>query len=492
MKHNGATTVSLLAGLLVEDILSTGGCSVEKMPHIVGAVLNLIFGVLPEEVTDVLVKSSGTYNTARERSMEFCTAHNSALFTCMDHSESIVQACLCMDLSNKMNRNLVAKPYVARCMDGVVRTKGLLTDVSISKKADVGKALTLASLTEEIGALGILKLCAATADRYGVAEVQKIMEAIDEQRIFRHTEHPEEFTVNSSVVQGLTFDIGCGHFGAERVRSCSMHAFECILKPLLVELVQTTALENDAHIGHNMYSLSYYMDKFRAVIQTLNLLSVDGDIDNISDCPTEVMNIFKKICLSRWLSAGRQSRALIRLLSVPASAKLVTFVAAFYGGEDSAEWAKIAAVCTCIDDDSKVSHCIISFLYMSNHSPGGAKGDGHRNCSNLVAFLNSPLQRVSIYISSLIYERHLEWARFADGKNPLSDTRVISTRMVELPVFERHALDWLSLLSFNWRQALPGADAFLQKEAQRAVRLGMFDNESTVINHVESLMKKGT
>ena len=67
---NGRETLSILTGLLIQDLRSNCGCSLTKMPIIISTVLTMFFGLVDVESFISLLRSSDTYSLASERTAE--------------------------------------------------------------------------------------------------------------------------------------------------------------------------------------------------------------------------------------------------------------------------------------------------------------------------------------------------------------------------------------------------------------------------------------
>lgn len=475
----------------MNDLVVGCGCSYEKLPMIVTNVLTLMFGILPSSVMQELVKCTKTYQRAAERSLAVFKREGTERFTSLEFPDSPVVVCLCMDESNKGNKALVAKPYVTRSMDGDISLKSLTTDISMSKKANIAQEQTLESILAEVGTRGASKINAATVDGFGVASAVLLMSKIDDIRCGEMAGQ-REVLVHSSTIQGLTYDYSKGPVGRQRIRVCMMHVFECEMKVLIESLLKQQGLKHDASPSQNMYTLSHIMEKMRDEFLTLGVISVNGDVSNLDACPKDVLNLLKKAVESRWMSRERGGEKTSKLMNVPASEALIAYTAEYYGGTASAEWGEICKWCTCLNDDTKLSHILLCCLYLTNHSPNARKGEGFLNCSRLVACWSSPFQRISIVICGEIYKEHIKWAKFADGVSGThKNAKVISTRMIEQATFERSQMFYLEALDRNWKQVLPLSAAFVLKEATRAVYLGVCENEQVVIDRVDALMKIG-
>lgn len=94
-KLHGKDTLSVSAGLLVQDLISNGNVPIEKLPIVVTDVVTMIFGVLPASALDVVVKASSTYTVSAERTMDLIKKDGARLFTDGEgNSHGVVHACL--------------------------------------------------------------------------------------------------------------------------------------------------------------------------------------------------------------------------------------------------------------------------------------------------------------------------------------------------------------------------------------------------------------
>lgn len=90
--------MSIFTGLLLEDLVSTCNCSVEKLPHIFTVVLQSLFGILPDSVLNTAVKASSTYKSAMMRAMTFFRQNGRTLWLDSTQPQAVKQACLSMDV----------------------------------------------------------------------------------------------------------------------------------------------------------------------------------------------------------------------------------------------------------------------------------------------------------------------------------------------------------------------------------------------------------
>ena len=127
---NGKETLSILTGLLIQDLRSNCGCSLTKMPIIISTVLTMFFGLVDVESFTSLLRSSDTYSLASERTAELVVYNGKRRFIDRLAEDAILNAYLILDASNKKNKGLVAKPINYVSNDGVVRLGSLQIDNS--------------------------------------------------------------------------------------------------------------------------------------------------------------------------------------------------------------------------------------------------------------------------------------------------------------------------------------------------------------------------
>lgn len=125
---NGKETLSILTGLLIQDLRSNCGCSLTKMPIIISTVLTMFFGLVDVESFTSLLRSSDTYSLASERTAELVIYNGKRRFIDRLAEDAILNAYLILDASNKKNKGLVAKPINYVSNDGVVRLGSLQID----------------------------------------------------------------------------------------------------------------------------------------------------------------------------------------------------------------------------------------------------------------------------------------------------------------------------------------------------------------------------
>jgi hypothetical protein len=125
---NGKLCLSIRTGIFIQDLISNCGCSLEKMPIIIGTVLRMLFGNIDAMSMKKIVKCTKTYTTSSERSAALIREQSSSTFIIRNNESSILNAYLIMDATNKGNKNLVAKLYNYVRGDGVVRLGALNLD----------------------------------------------------------------------------------------------------------------------------------------------------------------------------------------------------------------------------------------------------------------------------------------------------------------------------------------------------------------------------
>ena len=102
-----------------------------------------------------------------------------------------------------------------------------------------------------------------------------------------------------------------------------------------------------------------------------------------------------------------------KILRVPASEELIAYVRDAVGGIQSLEWIERTKYCTCMNSD-KLSNIMLAFWWLSNHTPGGKKGEGSVGCLKIIRFLSSSYHRIYIQFASETYHIHLQWIKISD------------------------------------------------------------------------------
>lgn len=110
-------------------------------------------------------------------------------------------------------------------------------------------------------------------------------------------------------------------------------------------------------------------------------------------------------------------------------------------------------------------------------------GDRAKKCGDLISFLCSPYHRMNIKLCASMYQLRRQWASFIDGfsgTHPEAETH--STRLLEIPVFERNMYAQLAQLEGQGWKTHPefsAAYALLKEEAKRAVNFAAADEAVT-------------
>jgi hypothetical protein len=165
---NGEECMSIVSGLLIQDLISNCGCSVEKLPMIIGTVLTTLLGELDEETYSTIVKSHNTYALASERTALLAVLEVRKRFVDREAENRVLYAWLILDASNKKGKGCVGKIVIIVGFDGVVRQLALRLDTTVTKKALGSSRITIESLETEVGD-GIVWIVGITTDAFGAA-----------------------------------------------------------------------------------------------------------------------------------------------------------------------------------------------------------------------------------------------------------------------------------------------------------------------------------
>ena len=152
-----------------------------------------------------------------------------------------------------------------------------------------------------------------------------------------------------------------------------MHNFERVLLPLLDMLLGKQGLAHEMTTSQGMYRIHYYWLKFKNMLDTLIIDSLGGDVNKYFDAPPAMKNLIGKVARTRWVSAERTSKKLMDALDVPASKELIKKVSAYFGGVESEDWKEGSKFCTCVGS-SDLSHLMLAFWWLANHTPGEKRG----------------------------------------------------------------------------------------------------------------------
>lgn len=132
---NGEGCTSIVTGLLIQDLISNCGCSVEKLPLIVGTVVTMLFGDVGDDKYSSIVKSHNTYALASERTALLAVLEIRQRFVDREAANRILYSYLIIDASNKKGKGCVGKIIFYVGLDGVVRQLALRLDTTMTKKA---------------------------------------------------------------------------------------------------------------------------------------------------------------------------------------------------------------------------------------------------------------------------------------------------------------------------------------------------------------------
>ena len=154
-----------------------------------------------------------------------------------------------------------------------------------------------------------------------------------------------------------------------------MHNFERVLLTLLDKILGKQGLAHEQTTSQGMYKLNYYWVKFRNMLDTITIDSSGGDVALYLDTPPAMRNLVGEIARTRWVSAERTADKVIDALDEPASQLLIEKISSYFGGVESDEWKEGYKYCTCMSSD-KLSHLMLAFWWLANHTPGGKKGWG--------------------------------------------------------------------------------------------------------------------
>ena len=227
------------------------------------------------------------------------------------------------------------------------------------------------------------------------------------------------------------------------------------------------------------------------MLDTLTIDSFGGDLARYLDAPPSMRNLVGEIARTRWVSAERTSDKVIAALDEPASQLLIDKISNYLGGVESEEWKEGCKYCTCMSSD-KLSHLMLAFWWLANHTPGGKKGMGLVGCISIVGFLGTPFHRICLKLAAALYPIHIKWSKFSDRSSEIGITpQAISTRAIENAIFERNFIGEIHHLCTDWSSFLPEVHAFILSEATRAMSLGLIENENTLLDYFNDLMKEG-
>jgi hypothetical protein len=299
--------------------------------------------------------------------------------------------------------------------------------------------------------------------------------------------------IPSKVALGLWYEYHLSRVVEQRCICCMMNSKQSILRLLLGLCIGSSGLTNNTTSAQQLYMVHRYQDMFGDHMYALMLESLDGDVSRWGELPHGVREVFEQLTAARWVCQERTCDAFIDLVDVPAPDYIIEMVAQYFGDKD--EWHAVADYCTCYHDASQLSYMALMFIYLANHSPGGARGEGITNMPQAVAFMASPYHRAGIKLTAAVYSKHMEWARFADGRSKVnSDSRCMSLRMLEHSTEERNKLQWVEALRSDWHIVFPEVSAFVDNDTDRAIRCGFLveAERGEVQAHLDSIIEQGS
>jgi hypothetical protein len=320
---NGEECVSIVSGLHIQDLISNAGCSVEKLPMIIGTVVSMLFGDIGDANYSAIVKSHNTYAIASERTSLLVVTEISKRFIDRTADDRVMYSTLILDASNKKGKGCVGKIVIFVGIDGVVKQLALRLDTTVTKKALGSSQLTIESLETELGD-GVVWVMGITTDAFGAAveEAKLVLRHIDTRGSEMYLQNPDKLIRKSSVISRQAYKYG-GKFREMSVRTCQMHNFERILALLLSTLMGNQGIAYDMTTAQNLYRLNFYWIKYKSMVDSLTVTSVGGNPDLFNNAPEEIRNLVGKVNATRWLSTERTCYRLIDALSIPATETLI-------------------------------------------------------------------------------------------------------------------------------------------------------------------------
>jgi hypothetical protein len=273
-KINGEQCVSIVSGLNIQDLISNCGCSVEKIPMIIGTVLSMLFGDIGETNYSSIVKSHNTYAIASERTSLLVVSEVSQRFVDRSAQNRLLYSTLILDASNKKGKGCVGKIVICVGIDGVVKQLALQLDTTVTKKAVGSSELTIESLENELGD-GIVWIMGITTDAFDAAveEATLVLRHIDIRANQIYLKNPDVLHRKSLVIPEQVYKYG-GNFREVCLRTCQMHNFERILSELISTLMGSQGLAYDMTSAQNLYRVNYYWLKYRAMVNTITVESL--------------------------------------------------------------------------------------------------------------------------------------------------------------------------------------------------------------------------
>lgn len=454
---NGRKQLSPSTGLFLSDLNATCGVSVEKLPHVIGNVVNMLFGKINAEALNYLSPNSFASSVAIER---FNYLYQEEAKKQMmdnqrsDSEEDIKCGTLIMDESNKSNSALKCKILICLHNNGKVTQRGLVLDTAYSKKTQLSAKATFKSLFAELGIVGCAKITSATCDWFADGkEAKTVMKYLD-AAVQLDDSTKDRMVIRSKLADDLQFHLG-GSVRQHRVRPCQAHNFERILQSLLDSAGQQAGLTKDATTLQSMFCIHYYLDtkvnsKYKVV-----LFDMYGK-DFSKEFPRILWNKFGTTAANRWLSREKQAARLISMLQIPADDSMIELVRKVNINEFDRIIKESPSLFSTIFDGSKLSVFVLSVFYLLHKLKPNS--DVRKGCYRILGFLCSYEHRAALCVMASMLSMHRQWLSFSNCKAEITSSAEIeanSTRVLESSVFSRKLLLQIYDLQQNWKETLP-------------------------------------
>lgn len=463
--------LSVTAGIIFEDLKTTGQVSIRKIPFLLESCLTLYFGAnvvgALKSIRSTVLPSDTTIERAIILSSEFVKAAHVESFTLsageVDKDSLFSGVCLCIDDGNKAKHKVKAKLGYGMFPNGHVKRVCFNADMATSKKTKNSSASTFTSLLDELGANGISLITNVTSDWYGGgSEGRQLLEAIDAHIADRMPAEAQRTFLShtSKFDENVTYDFA-GPFRRDCVRPCLAHSIQSILKVLLEYFGQKSGLNRPATTAQGLYRLHYYMGEHHQNYRAILLeLFVEGDPNRLKEIPPILLKAFPDSAQARWLAEETQAVTLLHMLSIEAPACAVQLLNERYS---LAQMTPIYEMFQIInkspeDTSNRPSAFCLALYHLLPALPGGIHSGAYEGFMQILAFLSCPLHRASIHIISSVYHLHLRCLSFANSKSSMTGTTYMSLRLLENSVFCHGLLESFAQLAHNWKAALPELD----------------------------------
>ena len=198
---NGKETLSVVTGLLVQDLLSNCGCSANKLPMIISTVITMLFGLVDVDSFRSIIRATDTFSLAAERTADIVVKNGRRRFIDRDAEDAILNAYLILDASNKKNKGFVAKPMIYEDKRGNICQGAFQVDNTVTKKAVGSAHLTTMSLEDEL-LWGLIFIFGGVTDAFGAAqeEMLMVMRYIDRRAREMSEENPDILLRKSTII----------------------------------------------------------------------------------------------------------------------------------------------------------------------------------------------------------------------------------------------------------------------------------------------------